>query len=315
MIACSGKHHCPGRINALENLIEANYALDGFNFTRANLSGINLVNKNLSNVNFSHATLTAANLVQSQMESTQLKAAHLKGTNLASAQLQNSNLRGADLIVANLETAKLNGADLTGAELYRTQLIDAKLQDCLLTGSDLYRANFTRANLKNVDFRAADLTGAILKDADLTGADFRTLKLRSSFDFNRNLQNLPLTGVGFTIARGDNNNYYVNVIYPNSPAQRAGIKRGDQISHINGNSIANDDLDIIYHFLFAPAGTPIQFTIRRSTIVINHNLTSENLTLSVIGITPKQIKEAKNWDKAYYDPQFRQQLGLPLTPP
>jgi len=30
------------------------------------------------------------------------------------------------------------------------------------------------------------------------------------------------------------------------------------------------------------------------------------------GLTPYQIKQAKNWDKAIYSPQFREKLGLSI---
>ncbi len=33
--------------------------------------------------------------------------------------------------------------------------------------------------------------------------------------------------------------------------------------------------------------------------------------MSVQGLTPEQVKEANNWEKADYDPEFRKQLGLP----
>ena len=39
------------------------------------------------------------------------------------------------------------------------------------------------------------------------------------------------------------------------------------------------------------------------------DLSGANLT-SVRGLTPEQVKKAVNWEKAYYDRHFRQQLGL-----
>lgn len=308
--ACLGRQICQGRITALESLVEADDGLKELDLQKANLTGIDLANANLANVNLNHAILTGADLRKATLDRGQFEAAHLKGTNLVGAKLFRANLRGADLIVADLTNAELNNVDFTGAELYRAQLIAADLQNTIAIGSDLYRANFTGANLKNVDFRAGDLTGALLKDADLTGAEFRTLKVLSSLNSNGDSRDLPLSGIGFTVARGDNN-YHVNVIYPATPAFKSGITRGDQIVKINGEEIESFNLNEIYSLLFDRPGTKITLTIRRSAIETNYDLVSEGLNLSVIGITPKQIKQAKNWDKANYDPQFRAELGLP----
>ena len=306
---CLGQKICNGRIQALEHLVKANDRLNKFDLSEANLTGIDLSDANLRDINLVRAVLTGGDLTKAILDRGELRAAHLKGTNLTEAKLFRANLRGADLIVAILTNAELTDVDLTGAELYRAKLDRADLTSAKLIGANLYRADLTSANLKNADLRAVDLTGAELKDADLTGADFRSLNIKATFDASGKSKNLELSGIGFTISRGDNN-YHVNTIYKDTPAEKAGIKRGDRISKINGNSIDRLDINQMYNLLFDRLNTTVELTIKRNNLETDYSLKSELLTLPVIGITPEQIKQADNWEKACYDRAFREKLGL-----
>jgi uncharacterized protein YjbI with pentapeptide repeats len=70
---------------------------------RADLSGVNLYNADLSG-----ADLSGANLDNAYLSGADLSYADLSGANL-----DNAYLNGADLINADLDNAYLNGADLT----------------------------------------------------------------------------------------------------------------------------------------------------------------------------------------------------------
>jgi uncharacterized protein YjbI with pentapeptide repeats len=103
---------------------------------------------------------------------------------LSSLDLSGADLSGADLSRANLEGAKLVGADLRDAVLFRTRLERADL-----TGADLSRANlqeasarfasFGRACLAGASLTMANLGGATLTAADLTGADLKLCRLEN----------------------------------------------------------------------------------------------------------------------------------------
>ncbi|MRW76305.1 pentapeptide repeat-containing protein, partial [Staphylococcus aureus] len=44
--------------------------------------------------------------------------------------------------------------------------------------------------------------------------------------------------------------------------------------------------------------------------LINANLSNADL-MGAWGLTPEQVKSARNWEKAKYDKDFRVKLGLP----
>ena len=70
----------------------------------------------------------------------------------------------------------------------------------------------------------------------------------------------------------------------------------------------------INSLLFAKAGTKVKLTIfqgNREKEYKEYTLKSEPFTMYIMGLTPEQVKKSYNWDKAYYEPEFREQLGLP----
>ena len=93
------------------------------NGVRANLSGADLYEANLSRANLSRADLSGANLSR----------ADLSRANLSGANLYEANLSAANLSIANLYEANLFGADLSAANL---------------SIAYLSRANFSEADFK-----------------------------------------------------------------------------------------------------------------------------------------------------------------------
>jgi uncharacterized protein YjbI with pentapeptide repeats len=107
-----------------------------------NLSGCNLVFRDLYGANLSRSNLRGANLSRS----------NLRGANLRGANLSGANLIGVDLIEANLSEANLSGANFYGADLHEANLSEANLHKANLSeanlgGASLYRANLCRADL------------------------------------------------------------------------------------------------------------------------------------------------------------------------
>ena len=96
--------------------------LNGEGGSRADLSGANLRDADLSGADLSCANLSNANLF----------GANLRGANLSDADLRGANLRGA-----NLSDADLRGADLSGANLRGADLSGANLRDANLSGASM----------------------------------------------------------------------------------------------------------------------------------------------------------------------------------
>lgn len=124
--------------------------LQGANFSKSNLRGVNLSFTDLRNADFSGAELTWSNLNRAD-----LSGANLSGVNLTLAALMEANLTGthlpkAELTLANLRSVILVHADLRRAKLDRANLINANLAN----------ADFTEAQIGNTTFDNVDLSGA-----------------------------------------------------------------------------------------------------------------------------------------------------------
>ena len=267
------------------------------NLVGANLSRANLSNGNLKFANLSGADLSRANLGNGKLKFANLSFANLNGANLSRADFKFANLLRADLSRANLSFANLSFANLNVTNLY---------------GSDLSRANFSRANLNGANLSFANLNGANLYGSDLSRADLSAANLEKA-DF----RSKEVTGVGVNIFRiGYSTEYFgeiVTVIYENTPASKTDIKLGDRITKINGKKIEDIDLREIDKLLFDKPGTQVTLTIKPLLFFSkekDYYLTSERFKMSVQGLTSEKIKKAKNWEQAYYDLEFRQQLGL-----
>ena len=143
-----------------------------FDFTQAQLSGVNLSNMNLPGANFTGAILLQANLRHSNLQranfgNANLLLADLRNTNLTNAHLFLTVLRSADLSHADMKNARLQGAiaqeaifndvDFRGAVLWWS-----KMQGAYLNSRTLFdERNVFRA----VDVSGVDLTGTTLPDA------------------------------------------------------------------------------------------------------------------------------------------------------
>ena len=102
--------------------------------TRADLSGANLYEANLSGAKLYEANLYGANLSGANLSRTDLSGANLSGANLYEANLSGANLSGANLYGANLSRANLSGANLSGANLYGANLSGARSDFSLFLG-------------------------------------------------------------------------------------------------------------------------------------------------------------------------------------
>lgn len=134
------------------------------------LSGVRLVDADLSAIDLSGADLTYAEFVHCD----------LRGARLVRTQLTGSILRDVDLAGAELLGAQLDGVDLSNANLSRAGLLQASAAEAIFFGARCEGASFNGANLARAEFRAADLIGTSFVDCDLTDADFATANLRGS---------------------------------------------------------------------------------------------------------------------------------------
>ena len=187
------------------------------------------------------------------------------------------------------DSVSLAGLNASGA-----YLVGINLQKAILVGADLNGVNLSNANLSDAILVGADLSGVKLKEAILPGADLSIADLSGVNLEKANLSDAILIGAHLS---------YVNL----SNANLAGAQLfGANLSNVNlsntnlaGGQLAGADL-IRANFSGANFGCS---TIKNKSYCTNFK--------DAQNITPKQIKLAKNWQSACYDPDFRKKLGLP----
>jgi uncharacterized protein YjbI with pentapeptide repeats len=106
------------------------------------------------------------------------RGADLSGLDLVEAELSDANLSGVRLVGADLYHAWLIGAVLRGADLSHCDLRKVEgracdAEDAILSGADLDRSEFEDADLRRADLRKAQFGNAFLPGVDLRGADLR----------------------------------------------------------------------------------------------------------------------------------------------
>lgn len=131
-------------------------------------------------------------------------------------------------------------------------------------------------NKSNVNLSGLNLEKAILVSIDLEGAELVAATFRGGVLFGANLQNANLDGVDFR----------------NADMRRANL-RNTRLWDANFEGANLEDVDFDGAELYQPPkGGPANFQGAK-------------------GLAPEQIKKAKNWENAKYNPVFRNQLGLP----
>ncbi|MFN8399624.1 MAG: pentapeptide repeat-containing protein [Anaerolineales bacterium] len=177
--------------------------LVGAHFNRVNLSGANLSNAYLRNADISDADLSGANLTgadlsQAYMFGVNLSGANLEGTIFEGVNAESEILKLISRATANPEHLKLikQGADkwniwrqenprvtpiLSNADLHElTDLTGIKLSGAIMHGVNLSGCNLESAEFNNANLSEANLAGASLRNASLTAANLSKANLHGA---------------------------------------------------------------------------------------------------------------------------------------
>ncbi len=225
--------------------------------------------------------------------------------------LENLKIFGSQLTGLNLENAVLPHLDLSGTDLLQANLQNATLIEANLSNSQLIYANLQKAFLEKANFQGADLKLANLKDAQLYQANLSGANLyRANFN-GTNLSGANLQGVkNIEQANFYRTIYDINTKFPPqfNPEENGAllISPNADLKGVNLQGATLAQVDLSGANL---AGVDLSQAVLIDTNLSNTNLEGANLT-GAIGLTPSQLKAAKNWDKAKYDADFQKELGL-----
>lgn len=95
-------------------------------------------------------------------------------------------------------------------------------------------------------------------------------------DFNKLLQGDVGAGIGVEIGQRSNQPTVVRVL-PDNPAERAGLKVGDQITSVNGKDCVGWDIDRVVAAVRGDAGTSVKVTVLRDGQTVEATITREKI--------------------------------------
>ncbi len=227
-----------------------------------------------------------------------LKNLDLKGRDLHCLDLSGTDLTGADLDGANLSGTDLRNAALSGVYLAGAKLKDADLSGANLAGANLNGANLSSANLAGAKLNGANLTGAKLNGANLTNANLTDAKLKGANLTGANLNGADLNGAYLVSANLNG----ADLIFANL------TKAVLSFANLTGANLNGADLNGAYLVGANLTGANLTKAALSFTDFTNANLRFADLTGAKY--ISKQVKLAKNWQKAKYEPEMQKKLGL-----
>jgi BTB/POZ domain-containing protein KCTD9 len=183
----------------------------------------------------------------------------------------------------SLERIDIRNAQLGSIKLPNANLSEAKLNKANLNNANLSEAKLNNANLNNANLSEAKLNNAKLNNAKLVYADLSGVKLHGAEIGSADLSEAKL------------NNAHLN---------------GANLNGANLNHASLIGSELIF--------TNLMDADLSSADLNGANLTSADLSganlVEAKNINIEQVKKANNWQKACYDPEWRQKLELPKNP-
>lgn len=88
------------------------------------------------------------------------------------------------------------------------------------------------------------------------------------------------SGIGALIKRLDSDFYYFDRVFPGSPAERAGLRRFDRLTAINGEAFPDNPREIV-SLLRGEQGTVVELTIERGGRRMNFNVRRDSIEMPV----------------------------------
>ncbi|MEB3249125.1 MAG: pentapeptide repeat-containing protein [Merismopediaceae bacterium] len=227
--------------------------------------------------------------ITSNIDGVSLAYLDLKKINLNRLNLQQADFDNTDLSEAHLIRTDLSEASLCQANLYKTRLQGAKLK-----GAKLFEANLSESFLGAEDnllekIKQANNSGIPLSDSLARLIDLNTASLEFALLERANLSKSNLRGVNFTSANLREANLQ-KADLSGAKLEEAKLREAD----LSGADLNGAKLD----------GATLEMAILNGA-----NLEEADFT-GAKDLEPPQVKKAKNWEKAIYDPDLSKRLGL-----
>jgi outer membrane biosynthesis protein TonB len=109
-----------------------------------------------------------------------LTAFAFSGEDLTGANLAGANLADVDLAFATLVGGNFSGTDFSGADLFRADMTGSNFDGATFVSADLQSADLRGASARNADFTDAGMRKALLDTTEVEGADFTDAFLKDA---------------------------------------------------------------------------------------------------------------------------------------
>jgi uncharacterized protein YjbI with pentapeptide repeats len=281
--------------------------LEGANLRRANLKGAFLYKPDLTNTFLNGAVLEDASAVDAILEGAFLRDAILVRANLESAVLRKADLTDADLSEANLNFANLEAAILERAYLPMAQLERAILINTVLRNAAMQAVDLEGANLEGANLEGANLEGANLTDANLSRAMLIEANLRGA-----NLQGANLEGAKWKSASLENANLKAKVLFSIDSKKFQIDFDKFTISEDLQQEFEDNRIYLSQSIAISMEEEDHRWLITDKDYEQTYTVRKKEGRLNICKETKfdfKDIKNAENWDKAFYDDDIWEKLS------
>lgn len=176
----------------LENAQLKGIQLLNYDFTKANLNGINFSDAKLIDCNFGDATLENANFEKANCSFSLFHKAILKGANFNNSELintvmVNSNCSNAIFTNSSIVQNLSGGADFSGVDFSNSKIILSNLVECNLTQSKfintfLSGSNISRSNLNDSIIKSSTIFGLSAWGVSTENSVHENLTITNDYD-------------------------------------------------------------------------------------------------------------------------------------
>ncbi len=212
---------------------------------------------------------------------------------------RDSQINSAILTINNASTYECTQDFLKAIDVLRVMRYD-------LGKLDLKSKNFTCTNLPNINFQGTQLERANFRGVNLEGANFQNAHISDTYFEHANLKNANFESV--YIEKRTANEIIIISSFRSANLEGA---------HLKGTNFHTVDFDDANFEGADLRGTILQGAYLKGANLRNADLEGADFTTykdrgntRPTQITPNQVKLAKNWQSAKYDPEFRGRLGL-----
>lgn len=99
-------------------------------------------------------------------------------------------------------------------------------------------------------------------------------------EFNSSLEQ-NYVGIGVALVQ-EEDGYFINEVFPNSPAEQAGLLRGDYIVSVEGSEVAPGNIDAVVEKILGPEGTSVTVGFRRGSETFDKKMDRQRIQIPVV---------------------------------